>query len=251
MISSIVYRDIKSLLQFYRVWVGVSLGLLMLGVLLLSMLDDYLAIQSQLQASDINRGIEDLVIVPYFRLSGYVGSIAMIIFASRLFFQEVFSPYSLFYRSMEKPFVNLFMAKFVWLLLVSFFLIGVALLPLLGLRVFIYFQGQVLFFGILALLFLFSLLGLLSVFLSKFFSNGSVTCLVAFFVLLIVELLAKIIVEPIWLQSIVFYFSPFKHFNEIITGRLFISSIIFYLSSMMLSFFVLTRSFQNDRLYAR
>lgn len=250
MIAAMLYRDIKSVVQFYRLWLGLAVALLMLGVLLLSIFEDYLTIQAQLQANDINRGIEDLVLLPYFRLAGYVGAIAMIIFASRLFYHEKFSPYALFYQSSGQRFGALFMAKISWVIVISLFLTLVVLIPVLSLRFFANFQAQIVIFGFCGLLFLFSLLGLFAVFLSKFFANSSVVCLVAFFVLLTLELLGKIIIEPIWLQSIIFYFSPFKHFNEIIEGKLFISSIIFYLSSIMYSFFVLARSFQNDRLHA-
>lgn len=248
MLFTILYRDIKTTVYYRWLWLVLSLTLALFGVLLLSMLDDYLSIQSQLQASDINRGVNDLIIIPYFRLVGYVASLMVLIASSRLFYQEKYSSYALFYQAIAYRFSTLFMAKLMWIIFICSLLLVIVILPPLGFRFFVSFPTTNLLFGGVALFYLLSLLSVFSVFLSAYFINGSVVCLLAFFIILAIEFLGKVIVEPIWLQAIVYYFSPFKHFNEILAGKVFISSIIFYLSSIILVFFLLNRSFENDRL---
>lgn len=250
MIRTVLYRDLKTTVVSLALWAGFAVVLSLLGLLLLSMLDDYLLIQSQLQAKNINRGVEDLVILPYFRLSAYVGVLAMIVFASRLFYPECYSSYSALFRSsfaiQRHQFLSLWLAKCLWLVLVALFLVIVILIPILILRYFVFYQADALWRSSAALFYLFTLLGVVSFSLSRLFESGAAVSIAVIFMLLGIEFLGKVVVEPVWLQAIVYYFSPVKHFSELLVGKLFVSSIVFYLSVLVLCFCLVKRSFAND-----
>lgn len=243
-----LYRDTRTLLQRGLFWLLLVFWALISALLFFAYFEDFLSIQPLLRAKQFRYGITDMVIIPYLKTLSYIAMIVVSALCSRLFYAEIFSPFASLYRGLRQPMSALIIAKLLYIGIISFVLLAVIALPVIGSGLFFELNIMRVWWALMALFVLLFSIGTLTMVFSQLFAQSVLATLVALVITLITELFAKLVVEPDELLPIIAFFSPITHINRMVSGEIHLSDGVYFVTLLALLISISIRQMRNTYL---
>ncbi|MBS9778485.1 MAG: hypothetical protein KGV50_06960 [Gammaproteobacteria bacterium] len=250
-IFSTLYRDFSQLVCRRRFWIFCSAWAFICSILYFSYLEEFLNIQATLRAKNFRHGVTELTIVPYIKTAGYASIIFIASLCARLYYNEHFAAFSAIFRTTTHSKIKLITAKYCYIMCLSFYATLIIYLPILGSSFFFDYNQTRTLLLVFGLFTLFIFTGSISAVFSQIISNSIFVVLLTSSIIILPELCTTLIVDPAWLNPVFAFFSPISHMNNIASGILSVSDIIFFVFLLGLTTTLFSRQFSNTFLLTR
>lgn len=250
LINTTLSRDCYSLIQRRLFWWMLAVFSFLCALIYIAFLEDFLAIQSQLRAKNVSYGIIDIVLIPYIKTLGLLSLVLIISLCARLFHHEHGSVFAPLFRSTQPHFFTLLLAKGIYITVLSAIIVCLIALPVLVSCLFFEVGLYRIFITLVAHFVLLSTVGLMVTVFSQTFNHSILVMLASGTIIVASELIARLVVEPAWLSSIVMFFSPVSHINRITTGMVTLSDGVFFIFLWALFGLIAERQFRNSYLWS-
>lgn len=246
--KSTFFRDITVLIQRRTFWWALAVWMFICALIFFAYVEDFLAIQPQLRAKAVHYGITDILIVPYIQTLSFVALAFMIALCARLFHNEHFADFSKLYRSTQPRLSLLIGAKLAYIAFLALLIIGLLALPPLVSSAFLDFNLARVVVTLLAQFVLLFTVGLIAMVLSQCFRHSILVMLVSGVLILSLELMTRLLVDPAWIAPLIAFFSPIAHMNRIATGMMTLSDGVFFIVLWLILCAIAIRQFNNTYL---
>jgi len=248
MIFTIARREIITMFLSPLAWVILGVIQVVLGLMFLSLLDNYAILQPQLMRLENTPGVTDIVVAPLFQLAAIILLMIMPLITMRTFAEEKRNKTLTLLISSPLSMTEIVLGKFLGLFLFVFFLVSLLMLMPLSL-----YMGTALDTGklvsiYLSMLLLLSSFAAIGLYLSSLTDNQTIAAVSTFGALLMLWIIDWVGETAGGGQNVAAYLSILRHHQSMLEGVFNFSDLAYYLI-LITTFLVLTiRQLDRDRL---